>query len=220
MAAFISPFRLVSVASSKPWTPTIEDVNKGQWDYVELHRLVGGVDVGLPPPYHMVVARDGAVGLPVLPPIRDIHSATEQFNRCFAALLVGGVYSEAVNPDGLEFGSVIDWTYLRIHPRSQSAPNVFHSLVRMRMAPPIQAIRLVNPRAIAMTSIEAAMRTGRSVLERIPEISPEFLLKGVTGVARRDWGTALSNLWIVVELVSSHLWVRIPRIVISWSGAS
>jgi hypothetical protein len=32
-----------------------------------------------------------------------------------------------------------------------------------------------------MTAIEAAMRTGRSVLEPIPEISPEFLLKGVTG---------------------------------------
>jgi hypothetical protein len=56
----------------------------------------------------MVVARDGAVGLPVLPPTRDIYSATEQFSRCFAALLVGGVYCEAVNPDGFEFGSIID----------------------------------------------------------------------------------------------------------------
>jgi hypothetical protein len=154
----------------------------------------------------MVVARDGAVGLPVLPPIRDIHAATEFFNRCFAALLVGGVYCEAVNTDGLEFGSVIDWAYLRIHSRSQAAPNVFHNLVRLEMAPPLEAIRLVDPRAIEMASIEDAMRTGRSVLERISEVSPEFLLKGVTGVARRDWGTALSNLWIVVEQVTSHLW--------------
>jgi hypothetical protein len=62
----------------------------------------------LPPPYHMVVARDGAVGLPVLAPTKDIYSATKQFNRCFAALLVGGVYCEAVNPDGLEFGSIME----------------------------------------------------------------------------------------------------------------
>jgi hypothetical protein len=55
----------------------------------------------MPSPYHMVVARDGAVGLPVLPPTRDISVAAEQFNRCFAALLVGGVYCEAVNARGL-----------------------------------------------------------------------------------------------------------------------
>jgi hypothetical protein len=98
MAAFISPFRIVSAADSVAWEPTIEDVNKRRWDYAELHRLVGGMDVGLPAPYRMVVARDGAVGLPVLPPTKDIYSATEQFNQCFAALLVGGVYCEAIIP--------------------------------------------------------------------------------------------------------------------------
>jgi hypothetical protein len=206
MAAFISPFRIVNAPGSPQWAPTIDDVNNRRWDHAELHRLAGGVDVGMPSPYHMVVARDGAVGLPVLPPTKDIYSATEQFNRCFAALLVGGVYCEAVNPDGVEFGSIIDWTYLRVHGRSDAAPNVFHRHVRMQMASPIEAIRLVDSRVIEMRSIEAAMRTGRSILERIPEISPEFLLKGVTGVARRDWAAALSNLWVVVEQITSHLW--------------
>jgi hypothetical protein len=206
MAAFISPFRIVNALDSTQWAPTLDDVNSRRWDYAELHRVVGGVDVGLPGPYHMVVARDGAVGLPVLPPTKDIYSATERFNRCFAALLVGGVYCEAVNPDGLEFGSIIDWTYLRIQSGSQAAPNVFHRHVRMQMATPLEAIQLVEPRVIEMTVVENAMRTGRSVLERIPEISSEFLLKGVTGVARRDWAAALSNLWVVVEQLTSHLW--------------
>jgi len=52
------------------------------------------------------------------------------------------------------------------------------------------------------------MRSGRAILERIPEISPEFLLKRVTGVARRDWAAALSNLWVVVEQITSHLWEK------------
>jgi hypothetical protein len=39
------------------------------------------------------------------------------------------------------------------------------------MASPIETIRLVDSRVIEMTAIEAAMRTGRSVLGRIPEIS-------------------------------------------------
>jgi hypothetical protein len=44
----------------------------------------------------MIVARDGAIGLPALSPTKDIYCATEQFNRCCAALLVGGVYCEAI----------------------------------------------------------------------------------------------------------------------------
>lgn len=141
----------------------------------------------------------------MLPPIRDIYSAAEQFNRCFAALLVGGVYCEAVNPDGLEFASILGLDIPAHHRGSEAGPNVFHRHARMQMAPPIEAIRLVGPRVIEMTAIEAALRTGRSVLERVPEISPEFLLKSVTGAARRDWAAALSNPWVVVEQVTSHL---------------
>ena len=206
MAAFLSPFRIINAPDSPPWAPTIDDVNRRRWNYAELHRLVGGVDVGLPAPYHMVVARDGAVGLPVLRSTQDISSAAEHFNRCFAALLLGGVYCDAINPDGLEFGFVLDWKYLRLQSGSQAAPNVFHRHVRMQMAAPIEAIRLVQPRVIEMATIESAMRAGRSVLERVPEISPEFLLKGVTAVARRDWAAALSSLWIVIEQITSHLW--------------
>ncbi len=56
MASFISPFRIVNAPDSAPWAPTVDNVNKRGWDYTELHRLVGGVDVGLPSPYHMVIA--------------------------------------------------------------------------------------------------------------------------------------------------------------------
>jgi hypothetical protein len=52
------------------------------------------------------------------------------------------------------------------------------------------------------------MAAGRSVLEALPELSGEFLLKGGTGIARRDWGAALANLWIVVEQITSSLWER------------
>src|SRR5205814_2165744 len=39
-------------------------------------------------------------------------------------------------------------------------------------------------------------------------LSPEFLLKGVSGIARRDWGVALSNLWITIEQLTEVLWQR------------
>lgn len=52
------------------------------------------------------------------------------------------------------------------------------------------------------------MRTGISLLKDVPQLSPEFLLKGVSGFARRDWGMALSNLWITIEQITEFLWER------------
>lgn len=42
----------------------------------------------------------------------------------------------------------------------------------------------------------------------MPQVAPEFLLKGVSGIARRDWGVALSNLWIIIEQLTEALWQR------------
>lgn len=108
MVAYMHPFRLVEGRSASPWDATVETINRHEWDYVELHKMIGGLDVGLPEPYHMVVARDGAVGLPALPEIRSDQKAVEFFNRSFAALLLGGIYCEAITLDGLDFGSIID----------------------------------------------------------------------------------------------------------------
>jgi hypothetical protein len=61
-----------------------------------------------------------------------------------AALLLAGVYVEAVTLDHLEFGSVIDWKYIRVDTQGRAAANRFHFLARMRMAPPIDAIALFS----------------------------------------------------------------------------
>jgi hypothetical protein len=208
MIAYLHPLRLVNGPSSPAWNVTIEEVNGRKWDYVELHSMVGGVDVGLPSPYHMVVSRDGAVGLPALPQLRRDQDAVEFFNRSFAALLLGGVYCEAIGLDGLDFGSIIDWKYLRSHSSGPAGPNRFHQLVRQRMASAFEAITLVHMRSITIDGLSNAMKAGRNLLDAIPELSGEFLLKGVTGIARRDWGSALSNLWIVVEQITSNLWIQ------------
>ncbi|MGC1588326.1 MAG: hypothetical protein WA791_21900, partial [Rhodomicrobium sp.] len=103
LISYLSPFRIVEKDDApEPWSATIEQVNRQSWDYVALHEVIGGVDVGLKSPYHMVVARDGALALPPLPELRSDQAAVEFFNRCLAALLLGGVYCEAINLDGLD----------------------------------------------------------------------------------------------------------------------
>lgn len=208
MVAYVHPFRIVNAASSPTWAVSIEQVNQTNWDYAALHEMVGALDVGLQPPYHMIVCRDGALGLPVVPQIHDDRDAVEFFNRCLAALLIGGVYCEAIALDGLDLGSIIDWRFMRVAGSGTSAPNRFHHLVRLQRASPFEAAALMNPPQIDFDNLAIAMAKGRSVLDAIPELMGEFLLKGTTALAKRDWSTALANLWIVVEQITSNLWTR------------
>ena len=209
MVSFLNPFRVVNGPDLQPWNVTIEEVNGISWDYAALHELVGSIDVGLPAPYNMVISRDGGIALPPIPQLRNDLEPVEFFNRCFAAMLLGGVYCEAIGLDGLDFGSIIDWKYIRVNTSAPASANRFHQLVRLRQASSLEAIALLDPRVVEFADLRAAMIAGREILEEVPELSGEFLLKGVTGIARRDWGVALANLWIVVEQITSNLWKRL-----------
>lgn len=204
--SYLHPFRIIRGAESGEWPVTIENVNCGTWDYVELHKIVGGIDIGLPAPYHLIVGRDGALALPPIPELRADQQAVEFFNRCLAALLLGGVYCEAVTLDNVEVGSIIDWTYIRSTRAGAGAPNQFHNHIRMQAASSIEAISLYQPRELRIEEMVAAAKAGLAVIDAIPSLAPEFLLKGVTGIARRDWGAGLANLWIAVEQVTAYLW--------------
>lgn len=206
LVAFLHPFRLVNGPDSPAWSVSLEQVNRGTWDYVALHEIVGGIDVGLESPYHMVVCRDGGLALPPVPDLRGDQSAVEFFNGCLASILLGGIYCEAVTLDGLDFGFVLDWKYVRVTTCSAAAANRFHFIIRGQHPSALDAIALEEPRVILVEDLVRAGQKGRRVLEGVPAVRGEFLLKGVTGFARRDWGAALSNLWIVVEQITTHLW--------------
>lgn len=205
---YLHPFRIVEADSLALWECTIEQVNRRSWDYAALHEMAGGLDVGLAPPYHLVVARDGALALPPLPELRSDQSAVEYLNRCLAGLLLGGVYCEAVTPDGLDLGSIIDWRYIRSSRSGTSAPNRFHQQIRYGHASPLEAIALYQPRSVKFEALAQAVRIGLGILNRLPAVRGDYFLRGVTGIARRDWGTALANMWIVAEQIISELWRR------------
>lgn len=207
MVIYLHPFRMIESEALEEWTTSIEQINRRGWDYVKLHEIAGGIDVGLSSPYHMLVGRDGALALPPIPQLRSDQQAVEFFNRCLASFLLGGIYCTAVSLDHLEFGSIIDWKYIRSHSE-QSGANHFHRLVRMQMAAPIDAIALKNPSTLHFDALQKANKHGFALLKSVPQLSPEFLLKGVSGIARRDWGVALSNLWITVEQLTEALWQR------------
>lgn len=204
--SYLHPFRIVHKDHSTKWDVTIEQINNRTWDYVKLHEIVGAIDVGLMAPYHLVVGADGALALPPVPELRSVTKAVEFFNRCLAAFVVGGIYCEAVTLDSVEIGSILDWRYIRASGSSTSFVGQFHNTVRTKTASVLHAIYLLRPRILHFEDLNRAAQHGFAVLSRVPEIRPEFLLKGISGIARRDWGSALSNLWIVIEQITWHLW--------------
>ncbi|WP_128916083.1 hypothetical protein [Bradyrhizobium nanningense] len=207
IVAYLQPFRIVeSDDAAQPWNVTIEEVNRQTWDYVKLHEIAGAIDVGLDNPYNLVVSRDGALALPPLSHLRSDQAAVEFFNRCLAGLLLGGVYCEAISVDSLDTGSIIDWKYLRSYRTGQASSNRFHELIRYQQASSMEAIELMYPRTVRFSQLASAMKVGLSVLSCVARLRGDLLLKGVTGIARRDWNSGLSNLWIVIEQIVSHVW--------------
>jgi len=207
LITYINPFRIVAAESLPPWNASIEDVNRRSWDYAGLHEIVGGIDVGLESPYHMLITRDGALALPPVPELRNDQKALEFFNRCLAAMLLGGVYCEAITSDGLDIGNVIDWKFVRSQRYGLAAPNRFHEHIRLLQASPLEAIQLYQSRTEKYETIREATANGLGVMTKLPMLRGEYLLRGTTGIARRDWGGALANLWIVIEQIISTLWL-------------
>lgn len=206
LITYLHPFRIVCQDDSVEWNPTIEQINFSSWDYVKLHEIVGWIDVGLPSPFSMAVCFDGALALPPIPELRSTEKAVEFFNRCLGALLLGGVYCEAITLDHFETGSMLDQKYIRANGQGVSFVNQFHYTARMKMCSVIHSVELMQPNRILLSELMESSKKGYEILNLVNELNPEFLLRGVTSLARHDWGSALSNLWIIVEELTANLW--------------
>jgi hypothetical protein len=206
VVTFLNPFRIVLNEEHPAWECSIEQINSSAWDYVDLHKTVGAIDVGFQPPYHMLVGRDGALALPPIPEIHGNQTTAEFFNKCLSAILIGGVYCEAIDPDKIEQGLIIDWKYIKANGMSTAQPNRLHSLLRGQSASAIEAIVLESPKQIEFSSLLKAYEDGNKVLSLVPKLSGEFLIRGVTAYTKQNWSSALANLWIVVEQLTNTLW--------------
>jgi hypothetical protein len=208
LVTYLHPFRLVQRDPHEKWSATIEEVNSRSWDYVRLHELVGGIDVGLESPAHMVVGFDGVLALPLMPEFREVEKAVSFFNRHLAAILLGGIYCEAIGLEDVDSGEILNWEFVRTAGHGSSMISQFHHGARTRHVSPIHSISLISPRYLPLSQLVAAHQRGGHILAAIPELTPEFLLRGVSAMARRDWSAALSNVWIGVEQLTAHLWKR------------
>jgi hypothetical protein len=83
-----------------------------------------------------------------------------------------------------------------------------HYSIRTKHAGALQAIELRKPEVVLKKELLRAESIGHSVLKSLPNVKPEFILRGVSSAVRLEWAQALVELWTVVEQLVEEMWKR------------
>lgn len=148
-----------------------------------------------------LISYDGAIAIPRNADYPSIEIAIESINRILCATLLGGIHVEAIDSRGLVCGSLESGTNIFVNNPT------FHSRLRSKDAS-VQELfaTLMHPRIVRVSELNNAYLHGIKVLDGINNFSPIFLLRGYSALLYQNWNDALSNLWIVVEQLTWHVW--------------
>ncbi|WP_127132512.1 hypothetical protein [Pseudoflavitalea rhizosphaerae] len=209
--AFIAsplPFRLIKRSTNDNWNPDIDDINKFTYDYVRLHRVSGTIDIGLPKPYTMAVTFDGSFILPAIKKYSDITTAVDEFNNFFGSLLLGGVFTQAVDATFLQRCFVHKNYYFEtVHQPLNSFVELKNNF-RHKHASVKDNIILMDCESILLHDISIAYLAGRAILQKVTNLSPSFLIKGMSTYINNSFAESLVNNWLSVEQILDNIWQK------------
>lgn len=200
-----APFRLV-LRDGDIWNPTLEQINNRTYDYVKLNRMSTYVDIGINP-FSLGIGFDGSLILPAVPDYASREQALNKFNETLGILMLGGIYSEAVHPTDISYGSLTLDGYVRFHGGSGSLAE-FHSSIRSKIIGALGAIRLLNPQEISIAEFEDSYKKGKEIFQKIKDLNPSLLLGGTSKFVTHEWAESLIFLWTSIEQIINILWKR------------
>lgn len=200
------PFRIIERETDN-WNATLEDINSREYDYVKLNRMSTFIDIGIAP-FSLGVGYDGSLVLPATQDCRTKENALEKFNQTLGILLLGGVYSESVQPDNISYGSLFFDGYIKIHGGSTGLIAGFHKSIRSKLVGTIDSISLLNPKSISTNDIEKAYAIGKKILDKLSNLSSNMLLDGTSHYVRSQWSESLIFLWTSIEQLVNQIWEK------------
>lgn len=201
------PLRFVLRSKTDLWEPTLEQINKRDYDYVKLHRMSTYFDVGIAP-YSLGVCFDGTLVLPALPEFHERSRALVLFNATLTELLLGGIYCEAVTPDDIGYGILSFEAYTRIHGGGSGPSISFHRAARQKHIGTLDVIRLLNPESITVEELQESLEAGRKLVNKLGELPREQVLYGTTFYVRQQWVEALLHMWTITERIVELAWQK------------
>lgn len=207
VTANFQPLRFVIRGEADAWSPTLEQINAREYDYVKLHRLATYVDVGIAP-YSLGICFDGTLLLPALPQYQDRTSALTLFNKTLTELLVGGLYCEAVTPDDLGYGSLSFTSYARTSGSGCGPSASFHQAARTKHIGTLDVISLLKPEIVTTAKLASSLASGRDLLGKLGQIPLEQVLYGTTFYVRKQWAESLIHIWTTTERIVELAWQK------------
>ena len=205
VTANFGPLRFVLRDSSDTWSPTIDEINNRDYDYVKLHRLSTNFDVGIAP-FSMGICFDGTLVLPAVEQFHDRNVALAKFNQTLTEFLLGGIYCEAATPDDIGYGTLSYTAYAKVVGSGGGPMASLHQALRTKHAGNLDAIKLFHPESVLVEDLEVGLQSGRSLLERVGQFPHEQLLYGTTFYVRKQWAEALIHFWTVTERLVEIVW--------------
>lgn len=206
LLCYPKPSVMIKKDESDAWTPSLEDINSGLYDYVKLHRLSTSFDIGLQPPFCLHASFNGAFLLPALPEFLPIENAANSFNKLLGQIAIGGIYYESISPNEIDRGLLYTTGYFRGFGTPHGSFAQIQATIQGKMAGPVHSIDLLYPKFIYASELHAAFKAGKNIIGKIQNLSSELVLKGVSAFVGRAWSESLSSFWICAEQIISHVW--------------
>lgn len=191
--SFLTPYTWV-LKDGDDFSVSLEQINSNTYAGDRLPEPVAALAVA---GIAALVSRDGAFALAMQGDMAQQHRAVEVMNRLFCALLIGGIYAESVAHNEALVGCLREDSRLFVYVPTK------HGRFRHMTASIQERIDLLHPRVLYVSQLKEALAYGMSVLERVENLSPYFLLHGYTALQYQDLSDALSSMWIVVEQLTA-----------------
>ncbi|TGK68400.1 hypothetical protein EHQ27_14045, partial [Leptospira wolffii] len=156
----------------------------------------------------MGISFDGSLVLPANGEFQDPTNALNLFNKTLGILLIGGLYSEAVHPEDISYGSLFINGYLKISGGRNGACATFHRNLRHLGAGPLDSIKLIDPLTVQVSEIVKFQKRGVDYFGNISFLSPIVLLQGTTNYVKHQFTESLLFLWTSIEQIVNHVWEK------------
>lgn len=183
----------------------IEEINKGTYDPLKLHRVSFFLDVGLEHGTPMGFGFDGSLIIPKDRSVSTADSAIDSFNRVKAALLLGGVPIDATTPSMIGFGELKSTGYFRYHD-CLGAEALIAQALQERGAGSQVAINLLRPPELTEEEVRSAFYHGERTFSALPRLNAAFLAQAYSSLRKHEARKALIFGWVACEQLLESLW--------------
>jgi hypothetical protein len=186
MGSILFPFTFIVPDDEEPLQISIDEINANSYNHGKLCSIVSRFDIESFD-YDLKVCYDGAFSIPQIGRFSHKESAVDFFNELFCKILLGGLFCEAIDRRDVVNGQIDKRNLIWPVEFGNSASSHLHAKLRLRVASNVDSIILHTVKHITVGKLNKSIQIGEEILNSIPNLTPKFLIRGVTEIKYRNW---------------------------------